>query len=409
MGIHRARGLPLTIVVAVVAVGAATLILRPRTGLVNPAPIEAQDYFSVSELKRAADFRDPQRLLAIAGLGLSGATLALMALRPPRRLLARLESRPYLGAAAAGAGIVVVLTSVGLPLGYAMHERARDVGLATQTAGPWLEDVAKSVGIEALLAGGGAALALLLVRRWPRRWWVPAAGVVVVAGTLAQWVFPVVVDPLFNRFDELERGPLRTEVLRLADRAGVDVGHVYRIDASRRTTGANAYVNGIGSTKRVVLYDNLIDDFPRDEVRSVVAHELAHVEHRDIRRGLIWLALVAPAGTLLAAGLAEALWRRQGLRGPPGAAAVPALALSFALVAFAFSTASNSLSRGVERSADSYALRLTNEPEALIGLQRRLAIRNISDPDPPRWLHQLLGTHPTTVDRIGMGVAFGRR
>ena len=85
----------------------------------------------------------------------------------------------------------------------------------------------------------------------------------------------------------------------------MDVGEVYRVDASRRTTAANAYVNGIGHTKRVVLYDNLIEDFPEDQVRMVVAHELGHQKHEDIYRGLAWLAIVAPAGTFLAQALAE--------------------------------------------------------------------------------------------------------
>ena len=101
-------------------------------------------------------------------------------------------------------------------------------------------------------------------------------------------------------------------MLQLADKAGVDVGQVYRVDASRRTTAANAYVIGLGHTKRVVLYDNLIDDFPRDEVRLVVAHELGHQKHNDVLRGLAWLALVAPAGTFLTQRLAEAFGRRRG-------------------------------------------------------------------------------------------------
>ena len=94
-------------------------------------------------------------------------------------------------------------------------------------------------------------------------------------------------------------------MLQLADRAGVDVGEVYRVDASRRTNAVNAYVIGLGHSKRVVLYDNLIDDFPRREVLGVVAHELGHQKHNDLMRGLAWLAIVAPAGTFLAQALAE--------------------------------------------------------------------------------------------------------
>ena len=110
-------------------------------------------------------------------------------------------------------------------------------------------------------------------------------------------------------------------MLELAERAGVDVGEVYRVDASRRTSAANAYVNGLGHSKRVVLYDNLIDRFPHDEVRIVVAHELAHQKHNDLLRGLAWLALVAPAGHVPDAGAGRAVRRARDGLGTPGGAA----------------------------------------------------------------------------------------
>ena len=265
---------------------------------------------------------------------LSGGTLVLLALRPPRRLLDRLGRRPILGAAAAGAGIALVLVVVGLPLAAVAHERAVDVGLSTQDWGPWLGDQAKSAALEAVFTAGGAALLLAVVRRFRRNWWAPAAAGVVAVGVASLWLFPVVIDPIFNRFDKLPPGQLRSDVLTLARKAGVDVGEVYRVDASRRTTAANAYVNGIGHTKRVVLYDNLIEDFPEDQVRMVVAHELGHQKHEDIYRGLAWLAIVAPAGTFLAQALAERFGRREGLDDPkrkPAPAALPAIVLSMAL------------------------------------------------------------------------------
>ena len=129
-------------------------------------------------------------------------------------------------------------------------------------------------------------------------------------GVVTIWLYPVVIDPVFNDFEKLKPGQLRSDVLELADRAGVDVGEVYRIDASRRTSAANAYVIGLGHSKRVVLYDNLIHGFPRDEVRVVVAHELGHQKHHDLLRGLAWLALVAPAGVFLTQALAERFARR---------------------------------------------------------------------------------------------------
>jgi len=408
---HRSR-LPLALLAAVVAAGAATWLLRPRNGLIEPTPVEATAYFSHAELERAKDFRDTQRLLGLGGLVLSGGTLTLLALRPPRRLLDPLARRPLLGGAAAGAGISLVLVAVGLPLAAVAHNRSVDVGLSTQSWGGWLGDAGKAAAIEAVFAAGGGVLGLALIRRFRRNWWAPAAGCVVLLGIAGLWLFPVVIDPIFNRFERLPPGKLRSEVLELAHRAGVDVGQVYRVDASRRTTGANAYVNGLGHTKRVVLYDTLIDRFPDDQVQSVVAHELGHQKHDDIYRGLGWLILVAPAGTFLAQALAERLGRREGMADrsrKPGPAALPAVALSLALVSFALGVVSNVLSREVEASADAFSLRLTHDPAAHIALERRLAITNVADPNPPNLLHVLFDTHPTTVQRIGIGKAWERK
>jgi STE24 endopeptidase len=166
-------------------------------------------------------------------------------------------------------------------------------------------------------------------------------------------------------------------------------------------------VDGIGSTKRVVLYDNLIEGTAPAELRSVVAHELGHVAHDDIPRGIAFVAVVAPFGLLLARELAAPLARRTGAQtGTPSA--LPVYFLGIAVAAFVLSVPGNQLSRKVEASADEFALELTGDPRALIDLQERLAAANLSDPDPPAAFEFLFGTHPSTVDRIGAAVAYGR-
>ncbi|HEV7845680.1 MAG TPA: M48 family metallopeptidase [Thermoleophilaceae bacterium] len=397
--------LPLAIVVSVAAAAAATVLLRPRGGLIEPAPVDAQGYFTAAQVDRAEDFRGLQELLGLVGLGIGIATLAVLVWRPPRRALERLERRPLLGAAAAGAGIALLLVLTGLPVAAWMRARALDVGLATQSWPDWAVDVLKSAGIGAITAAVGGLAAVALIRRFPRNWWAPAAALVVVYGIISVWLYPVVIDPIFNRFEPLPPGSLRQDVLRLAQRAGVDVGEVYRVDASRRTSAANAYVNGLGHSKRVVLYDNLIDGFPRDEVRVVVAHELGHQKHHDLLRGLAWLALVAPAGTFLTQALAER-FRDGGWARRPGPSALPAVALAVTLAGLGFGCASNALSRQVESRADSFALDLTRQPADFTAFERRITIRNVSDPDPPGLLHVLFDTHPTTLERLGFAKAW---
>jgi STE24 endopeptidase len=401
---------PLAIAVTVVAAAGATFLLRPRSGMIDPAAVDARSYFTAFQLDRAEDFRGVQRLIAAGGLVLGTATLGLLAWRPPRRVFERLGRRPILGAAVAAAGISVLLVVIDLPLSAWAHERAVDVGLSTQDWPEWFWDLGKSALIGAGFAAIGGAIAIALARRFPRHWWAPGSAIVILFGVVTIWLFPVVIDPIFNTFEKLPPGPTRSDVLELADEAGVDVGEVYKVDASRRTTAANAYVNGLGHSKRVVLYDNLLSAFPRDEVRLVVAHELGHQKHNDLLRGLAWLALVAPAGTFLTQRLAEAFGRRQGLGDPsrkPGPAALPAIALSVALVTFAVGAASNVLSRQVEARADAFSLRLTQNPAAFVQFERRIALRNISDPDPPWVWRVLFGTHPSTLERIGIGKAYG--
>ena len=393
----------MAIVAAVVVAELAVVLLRPRSGLIEPAPVRSASYFSASQLDRARDYRRPQVAIYGGVLVVQLGLLALIVARPPRRLRGPFK-RPLVAGAAAGAALAVAVSVSVLPLQVVARERAKDVGLVTQSWSGYARDKAISGAIGALLAGLGAGAAVGLMRRMPRGWWAPGAVVVVAFGVASVYAGPVVLDPLFNTFKPLPAGQVRDDVLELAERAGVDVGEVYSVDASRRTTAANAYVAGLGKTKRVVLYDTLLENFERDEVRLVVAHELAHVHHRDVPNGLLYLAIVAPFGLFAVAQLT----RRLTPGGEPGPAALPALALGLVVMTTTITTISNQLSRAVEARADSYALTLTGEPEPFISFERRIALRNLSDPDPPDWQTFLLATHPPTLERIGIGVAYER-
>ncbi len=390
---------------------AGAFLLRPRPAPISPAPASASDYFNRAQIDRGRDYSEGQLLLYIGGVAIEIAVLACAATGRPRVVRARLAragSRPVLGAAAVGAGLSVAVAVASLPVGIAAHERAVDFGISTQDLGSWLGDAAKQAAIGAAIAAPIAAGFAALVRRLPRAWWVPGSALVVAIAAVMTWLAPVVLAPLFNRFQALPNSsPARADVLKLARRAGVDVGNVYRVDASRRVRSLNAYVDGLGSTKRVVLYDNLIEGTDRAQLASVVAHELGHVKHDDILRGLAFVAIAAPLGLLFARSVGEPLSRRAGFApGSPGS--VPAYALGLALAALAIGLVGNQLSRQIEASADSFALEMTHDPKAFIELQRKLALSSVADPNPPALPQFLLGSHPTTVQRIGDALAWER-
>jgi|SRR4051794_17471119 STE24 endopeptidase len=389
--------LPVTVLAALAVAEAAVFLMRPRDRL-PPVDVAAQTYFSPAFVQKAEHFRTGQLWLYGASLAIELGVLVYAVRRPPHGPFAR---RPIASGAAVAAGLSVAVTVLTLPVSAVARQRAKDVGLVTQSWVGWAGDVAKSTAIGAVLAALGGAVLVFAIRRFGRRWWMPAAVLVVAFGVISTYATPIVIDPLFNRFDRLN-GPLRGEILDLAGKADVKVGQIYVMDASRRTTAANAYVNGLGGTKRVVVYDTLLDRFSPRAVRGVVAHELGHVHYRDVPRGLLYLLIVAPFGMLAVARLAERMTRE-------GASPVPAVVLSIALLVPAMTMISNQLSRDVEARADRFSMQLTHDPQGLIDFQRRIAIQNVSDPDPPRWVSFLLGTHPTAVQRIGQALAFSRQ
>jgi STE24 endopeptidase len=389
-----------SVLLALAAAEAGVRVLSPRERPIEPAQIDLHSYFSDAEIQRGARFARPQAALALGRAAVEVAALGLVVRRPPRWLSQRVQ-RPVVVGAATGAALAVGLSLTPLPLAAIARKRGMAVGLVTQSWRGWAADLLKGWAIEAALAASGGAAAVAMTRRYPRQWWLPAGAGAVVFGAGLAALAPVVLEPVFNDFTPLPGGETRSDVFELARAAGVKVGEVYSVDASRRTTAANAYVSGLGPTKRVVLFDTLLDRYSRDEIRVVVAHELAHVRNRDVARGVAYAALVAPAAALAVQRLS---WELSPQRGTP--AALPALALAAAVVGAPTGLIGNRLSRAIERRSDAYSLMLTGAPEAFISFERAIALQNVADLEPPRWLTALLATHPPTAERIAAAVAY---
>jgi STE24 endopeptidase len=377
-------------------------LLTPRERSIRPADVDLQAHFTVEQIERGRRYARPQLAIALARSAVDAAAM-VWALRGVPDLLPSRPRRPVSAGALTAAGLTVAGALPALPLSVLARRRAIAVGLITQSWRGWAIDVVKSTAIGAGLAAGAGAATVAVTRRYPRGWWLPAGAGSVVVGAAFAALAPVVLDPVFNDFTPLPEGQTRSDVLELADAAGVRVGEVYSVDASRRTTAANAYVTGLGPTKRVVLFDTLLDRYQRDEIRVVVAHELAHVRHRDVQRGVLYAAIVAPAAALAVQRLSWALSPERGT-----AAALPALACAAGLVAAPIGLIVRRVSRAIERRADGFSLQLSGAPDAFISLERTLALQNVADLTPPRWVTALLSSHPPTGERIGAAVAYAQ-
>jgi STE24 endopeptidase len=388
------------VLVALGALWAAAAVVLWRTEVpdLTLPDLDPRDYFTAAELARIDDYRTVSRLLLLGSLAAELGVLALAAWQagPLADRLERIGRGRIRTSVLVGLVVVVGVWLAGLPFAAVTLVRRRDFGLSEQSWVGWLTDQLTTLAVQAVLVSIAVAGAVWLAGRLGRRWWLVGAPALVAIAAVFILVQPLVVQPLFNRFEPLPDRELATRIEQLAAELGVDVDDVLVADASRRTTTANAYVAGIGPTRRVVLYDTLLDGrFTEGEIEFVAAHELAHVERRHLWRGLAWFALLAVPGVFLLAWLTDRL-------GGLGPTLVP-LGLAFAFVwILVTQPLANAVSRRYEAEADWLALQATGDPASGVALERSFVTTALADPDPPGWITFWYGTHPTPMRRIAM-------
>ena len=393
------------------------MILVPRPPAADP--LEA---FTEDEVRACVAYAKPRQRWALAGYAADLAILAALALSGPGRAVVR-GVAGLAGGWAPGRVMLAILAvlavraAVGLPFSLRAYRQDARAGLATQRLGGFLRDWAKGRGVGLVLTLLPLT-ALVLGARWePPGWpWVAAVAAVLLVLALAV-AGPVLIEPLFNRFTPLEAGPLRTRLLDLAATMGVPVRDVLVADASRRTTRVNAYVSGLGRTRRVVVYDTLLaaagpgSPVGSDEVALVAAHELAHVRHRDVLWGTIGAAALAALSVLAAVALFELDGVRaglgiDGLGDPLAASGLLLLGAAGGLVAAPVASA---ISRWAEARADWVSLEVTRDPATAVAVERRLALENRADLRPNRLLLVMFASHPSTMARIAQAWLWAER
>ncbi|MFI6596947.1 M48 family metallopeptidase [Nonomuraea sp. NPDC050536] len=386
------------LIMAVVILTTPWRALPPEAPYVPPDP--ARD-FTAAQIARADAFDAATSVPGNLSLALTIVFAGVLVATPfGARLLARLRGPRWVRIVLGVLVLTAIVELLRWPLGMWFETILRQYGLSTQNWASWTGDRLKGIAISVVILSVMLIVLMALARRL-RRWWIPAAIGAALFTVVASFVYPVVVEPLFNDFRPLPSGPLRTKLLGMATRADVPVEDVLVADASKRTRALNAYVSGFGATRRIVVYDTLLQA-PEKDIELVVAHELGHAEHQDVIYGTLVGALTAAFGAGLLFVVFPLVRRRGGVASIADPRAVGVVIGLMSLATVLSGPGENLVSRHVEASADAFALDLTRDPATFVSMQKRLAVANISDLTPNVVEYVLYASHPTAPQRIAM-------
>lgn len=327
-----------------------------------------------------------------------------------RDLTARLRP-PFVAAMADYALLTVVLTAIAFPLSvYAGFVVPHQFDLSNQTFLAWLGDEGKGLGIGILFGAPLVALALWGIRRMPKRWWLAvwAGGVPIAVFMIV--IAPVIIDPVFNNFVHLKNQKLEQKILDLASKAGIHDSRVWEVDKSKQTKTMNAYVTGIGPTKRIVIWDTLLDKMNDDEVLFVVGHEMGHYVMNHVWKGLAFGAVLMFGVLFVAYRVVEwgvVRWGPGwGFDSPADPAAIPWLLLVLSVIMFLLSPVYSGYSRYVEHQADVFSLELTHLNVAGAKAFMKFAENSKVDPSPSSFIEFWRCSHPPLDKRIAFALSY---
>lgn len=387
----------------ILLVGLFSLIYARYTLFPGQVSPEAWSYFGPEQVSLGQEYNQVKRLVFI-GSFIAQAAFLLWVVFFRRgvalsRWLRRISGGSFWGSLLLFfLALWLVLRLISLPftlfISYFWQHRW---GFSTQTMESWWMDYAKGAGLELILSVAGVVVFFWVFRRWPGIWWLVIAVFTSLWLIVQSFLWPVMVSPLFNSFVPAKDPAVVNMVGELSKKAGLPVDQVLVMDASQRTTMANAYFTGLGKTKRIVLYDTLLKDYPLDQVKAVVAHEMAHWRQGHIIKGLTWGII----GNFIFWGLLFLLLRLtlpKYRSDPPYTWAV--VLLFFLLTSFAASPLHNYISRSMEKEADRVAVMLTGDVQAAVSLQVNLAVKNMSDISPPAFIQWFSYSHPPVLTRI---------
>lgn len=274
------------------------------------------------------------------------------------------------------------------------------LGLSNQAWWGWLQDWLLEFILEVIISCLAGAGFLLLVTTRPLDWWFWAWMALSLFSLTMVHLGPVLIMPLFNRFEPLMDHELVQRLEQLVKAAGLTSQGIYIMDMSRRTSGANAMLAGWGRTRRIILGDNLVNQFSPPEVEIILAHELGHQYHGHIWKTFLFDAVGTLTVVILAWWLLPRVLPIAGTSYLCDPIVLPWVASVFALGSLGLQPLANALSRFFERQSDEFALKLTGNPELFCQVMARLGDQNLALIDPPAWLEFWFYSHPSIISRI---------
>jgi STE24 endopeptidase len=372
---------------------------------------ESEEILNPERQLRAKEYAQISRRLFVVDLALGAAYVLLwllVGLSPwLRDQVQRLTQATWLSVPlfALGFGLPYLLLTAPLTYysGFVLPHRYEQ---SNQTLKAWLWDQFKGFLIAGVLGLIVLEIIYALLGAFPQTWWLWTGLVMLLFTVLLSNLAPVLIFPLFYKYKPLDDEDLVHRLTQLAAKAGTRVKGVYVFDMSSKTVAANAALMGLGSTRRIVLGDTLVEKFTASEIETVLAHELGHHVHKDLPLGIIVQSLLTLAGFWLADIVIRwgiTTFNYNGLTDP---ATLPLLMVAMSVFGLVTMPLSNAWSRWREVKADAYALEMTRKPHAFINAMTRLANQNLADAEPPAWVEFLLHSHPSINKRVAKARAF---
>ena len=306
-------------------------------------------------------------------------------------------------------GLAIITKIISVPLdiyGFRLEHRFH---LSNQSAGSWIWDEIKGLLVGLVLGAVVAELVYWTIRAFPDHWWIIAWAVFIVLVVFFAQIAPVVLFPIFYKFQSLQDEELKNRLVRLSERAGTRVRGVYEWKLSEKSKKANAALTGLGNTRRIILADTLLQNYSHDEIEAILAHELGHHVHRHIFKSLVLNVITTFVGFWAANEVLRYFtYERHSFEYLADFANLPLLALVATALSLLLMPALNAFSRFNERQADLYCWKSVPDVQPFITAMSKLSDQNLAERTPPRWIEFLFHSHPAISKRIIAAESFAR-